>query len=156
MFRKNNTLLALVSQSLSFKSLIPQYKQTDDYRCGYFCAKALINTIGNQSTWGLSVELELSEKGVGQSNLVKTLRNRGVSASVRYDLNGDKLEKYTDKGKYIIVYHLKDEHWMVLCDMNDGWMRFYDPEDKYKLTHYNVIKKHLGEFGILCTNKKKL
>lgn len=156
MFRKKNTLLALVSQSLSFRNLAPKYKQTDDYRCGYFCAKALINTIGCKSTRGLSVELGLTKEGVSQSNLIRTLRNRGVAASVRYDLSRAKLEEYTDKEKYIIVYHLQNDHWMVLCDMNAGWMRLYDPEGSHKLVHYNTIKKHLGEFGILCTSKKKL
>jgi hypothetical protein len=115
----------------------------------------LINTIGIKSTWGLSVELGLTREGVTQNRLLRTLRNRGVSASVRYDLTRNKLEEYTSKEKYIIVYDHTQEHWMVLCDMEKGWMRFYDPEDIYRMTHYNVLRKHLGKFGILCTSKKK-
>lgn len=156
MYQKKNTLLELVSQSSNFNSRLKEsYLQRDGYRCGFFCAKALVNYLGTREIKGLGKELNLTRDGVRQERLIKTLRNRGVSAYARYDLDKTKLEYYLAKGKSIIIYHSREEHWMVLSGIKNGMMEIYDPEGFYRHVRHNHMGKYLGKFGIICSKKTK-
>jgi predicted double-glycine peptidase len=129
------------------------YQQKNNYSCGYFCAKAIINTLGNKDVKNLVKKLRLTTDGVRQTHLINTLRSRGVSASVYYNLNRYCMEEILSAGKYIIVYHYNKDHWMVLGDIKNNTVAFYDPEALWHFdTTYN-IDSYLNGFGIVCGSK---
>ena len=129
------------------------YRQKNRYSCGYFCAKALINSLGSGYDKNLVKKLKLTKDGVRQNNLIKTLRSRGVSASIYYDLSLEDMKRHLDNGKYIIVYRYDLEHWLVLHKITAGCLHFYDPENLWGIRRYDFVKDKLNRFGIVCGSK---
>jgi ABC-type bacteriocin/lantibiotic exporter with double-glycine peptidase domain len=144
----------LVLQSSSSKCINKfKYTQKDSSSCGYYCALALINSIGSGRTKNLASKVKLTKNGVRQSNLIKCLRNEDIAVTVYYNLTYEKMQHFLSQGKYIVVYSLKGDHWMVLCRAEKGWLWFYDPENLYNIRKYSRMKKDLNGFGIVCSSK---
>jgi ABC-type bacteriocin/lantibiotic exporter with double-glycine peptidase domain len=129
------------------------YRQKNRYSCGYFCAKALINSLGNGSDKNLVKKLKLTNDGVRQNNLISTLRDRGVSASIYYDLSLRDMKHHLNNGKYILVYRHDVEHWLVLYKVSWGGLHFYDPEGIWSLQTHWFVEDKLKGFGIVCGSK---
>lgn len=129
------------------------YRQRNGYSCGYFCAKAMINTLGNKDDKNLVKSLKLTQDGVRQTHLISTLRSRGVTASIYRNLSRYSIKDIIDSGKYIIVYHHHFEHWLVLGDIKDDLVAFYDPEGLWLFDFVSSINWSLKGFGIVCGSK---
>ena len=131
----------------------PGYVQRNGYSCGYFCAKALINTLGNGNDKNLVPRLGLSKDGVGQASLVRTLRSRGVTASIYYDLSFTRMQHFLDAGKLIVVYNDALDHWLILGSMSGTSMRFYDPDGRWFWRQSPKVLGNLKSYGIVCGSK---
>ena len=131
-----------------------EYRQKNRYSCGYYCARAIINSLGNGNDKNLKPLLKLTSDGIGQNNLIRTLRARDVGVSVHYDLTLSRMDEILRKGKYIIVYHHGLEHWLVLVKIEGKMMSFYDPEEAWKYENSDLVFDDLGNFGIVCSAKK--
>lgn len=130
-----------------------KYLQRNLNACGYFCAKILINVLGSKDTRNLGESLHLDKDGVSQTKLVSTLRSRGVSATVKFNLTEEKITNILKKGKYIIVYDHNEEHWLIITDLIQGVVHFYDPRNYTKTELFNVVEKTLDGYGIVCGKK---
>ncbi len=130
-----------------------KYEQKNKYSCGYYCAKAMINSLGDGNDTNLKPLLKLTPHGVGQTNLIRTLRARKVGVSVHYDLTLSRMEQILSQGKYIIVYHHGKDHWLVLGEIRGKRMRFYDPEGVWGYEDSGRVFDALGNFGIVCSSK---
>lgn len=130
-----------------------EYLQKNGYSCGYYCARAMINSLGNGNDRNLKPLLRLTSDGVGQNNLIRTLRARNVGVSLRYDLTLSEMERIIGLGKYIIVYDNRLDHWLVLGGVDGTRMHFYDPEDMWNYKQSDEVIDRLGNFGIVCSSK---
>lgn len=130
-----------------------EYKQKNSYSCGYYCARAIVNSLGDGNDKNLKPLLKLTADGVRQNNLIRTLRARQVGASVHYDLTLSRMDEILRKGKYIIVYHHDLEHWLVLAGIEGKMMRFYDPEEMWNYEDSDRVFDVLDNFGIVCSAK---
>ena len=139
--------------SLTLPKNKPGYRQWNPYSCGYFCAKAMINVLGNGNIKNLTKSLKLSTDGTRQVDLVYSLRQRGVSASVYYNLTQAKRLHFLNAGKYIISYDNPLEHWLVLGKIFRDKMFFYDPENKLHSMYSEYMLPRIGSFGIVCGRK---
>lgn len=148
-----NSLFNLTQDSVPSIRNKEGYIQRNGYSCGYFCVKAMVNVLGNKNDKNLVKSLRLTTEGTSQRSLVRVLRNRGVSASLYYDLSKEDIARHLKKGKYLIVYNHDEEHWLVLGAMSGGLCRFYDPENRWTVRPYEYVEPILNGFGIVCGTK---
>jgi hypothetical protein len=135
------------------------YRQKNGYSCGYYCARLIINVLGDGNDKNLVPLLKLTPDGVNQKNLIRTLRARGVTASRYYDLSVSRMKKFLEAGKYIIVYDHMMEHWLVLGRIHvNPWqnytmMRFYDPQQMWNYKPASEVQDRLKGYGLVCGKK---
>jgi ABC-type bacteriocin/lantibiotic exporter with double-glycine peptidase domain len=132
------------------------FHQRDMYSCGFVAA------LGVCILFGKLVELDTvydavkcSRGGTSQTNLIRGLRQLGVTAYQRYDLDFDSIRRCIDLGKPLIVYHKILDHWETVYGYNiyrkallisDG-----PPPNQYTWHHYE--HHYASHYGIVCANK---
>jgi len=137
-----------------YKYLRRKYAQKNDYSCGYYCLKVLVNTIGNGADFGLVKSLNMTTDGVCQNSLIHAVRNKGMSASIYRLLCLEDIKKFIRQNKYIITYHHSDEHWLLIVGVRGSVIEFYDSDDIWYMMDYGYVKEELNGFGIVCGKKK--
>ena len=102
---------------------LPGYRQARTYACGFSSALMVRHAFGKMIPPDeLFRRLGTDRSGTRQGAIVREIRRCGLRASIRYDLDFDRIRREIDAGRRIISYLRDDEHWLVVY----GYAR--DPE----------------------------
>lgn len=134
---------------------VPGFRQVRGYTCGYACALMVLRyfdpTVDGQALYR---RLGTGRDGTRQTAIIRELRAAGVAANARYDVDFSRLRTAIDRGKLVIAYHFKLEHWIVLYGYGLGPARVFvaDPRPQEPCEHaWTDYRTHLRGFGIICS-----
>jgi len=137
---------------------IRAYAQVRGYTCGFASALTVLHSFQrNVPPRDLYKRLGTNREGTGQTAIVRELRNAGVSANLRYDMNFAALRRSIDAGKLIIGYHHRVEHWVVIYGYGLDPERVFvaDPVIEWRSEHlWERYGPKLADFGIVCSPRK--
>jgi ABC-type bacteriocin/lantibiotic exporter with double-glycine peptidase domain len=138
---------------------LPGYRQARNYACGFASALMVmrhfdIDLPGRE----LFSALGTARDGTGQSAIVRVLRENGLRANLRYDLDFERLRRCIDAGKPLIGYLDDEEHWLVIYGYGREPRRVFvaDPEPGKSCEHpWESYGPRLGCFGIVCSPRPR-
>ena len=133
--------------------------QRDSYSCGFVSTLMVLNYFyPNEIQTGLYEGLGTNEEGTSQNAIIRQLRRRQVSVNTDYAFTHRRLRRAIDKGKLVIGYRHKEEHWIVLYGYGLEPERVFiaNPEPySYTICSWAKISQDLGGFGIICSRRMK-
>ena len=103
----------------------------------------------------LFTALGTAQDGTGQTSIVRVLRQQGVGANLRYNMDFTGVAGSIDAGKVLIGYLEDEEHWLVIYGYGRGPRRVFvaDPEpDKNCEQVWETYGDRLGGFAIVCSD----
>lgn len=137
---------------------IRAYAQVRGYTCGFASALTVLHSFQRHIAPGeLYQRLGTNRDGTGQTAIVRELRNAGVSANIRYDVDFAALRRIIDAGKLIIGYHHRVEHWVVIYGYGLKPERVFvaDPVIEWSSEHlWEKYGPKLSDFGIVCAPRR--
>jgi hypothetical protein len=134
---------------------VPGFRQVRSYSCG-FASTLMIARYFGVATPGADVYRRLGTDGTGtrQTAIVKVLRQLGLRAGVRYDVDFERIARGIDDGKPIIGYLVDVEHWLVIYGYGRAPERIFvaDPRPLEQCEQlWAPYGARLGGFGIFCS-----
>ncbi len=134
---------------------VPGYLQSRNYSCGFASALMVARYCAvTTPAQTLFEALGTGRSGTRQGALVRVLRQSGLSANPRYDLDFQRLRRAIDRGKPIIGYLADAEHWMVIYGYGRGPDRVFvaDPRPAEPCEQlWSRYGPRLRQFGIVCS-----
>ncbi len=138
---------------------IRAYAQVRGYTCGFASALTVLHCFQrNVLPKDLYKRLGTNNEGTGQTAIIRELRNSGVSANLRYDLDFAGIRRAIDAGKLIIGYHHRVEHWVVVYGYGQNPERAFvaDPVIEWRSEHpWQDYGPKLRGFGIVCSMRRR-
>lgn len=129
------------------------YAQDTPYDCGVACLRTVSSLLGNEVPRDLIAEMCLTPDGTTQSAMIRTLRALGLTASLRYTLEVVDLWRLRVKGKQIILYDEKREHWCVLKLVTPLCVVVHCPDEGDQYLNLSKYSNKYGTFGLVCGRK---
>lgn len=137
---------------------LPGYRQAKNYSCGFATALMVARHYGVElAAPELYALVGTTYWGTSQTALVRALRQVGVRANIRYDVDFERLATAIDRGKLVVGYLGDDEHWLVLYGYGRDPDRVYvaDPRPSQGCEHpWDAYGARLGGFGIVCSRPR--
>ncbi len=138
---------------------IRAYYQARPYTCGFASVLTVLHAyrryVPAQEVYD---RLGTNFTGTSQNAIIRELRNAGVGASLRYSMSFDDMKGCLDRGKLIISYHHRLEHWVVLYGYGTGPDRVF-VADSLPNNRSEQLWSRYGEklrgFGIVCNRRKR-
>jgi ABC-type bacteriocin/lantibiotic exporter with double-glycine peptidase domain len=138
---------------------IAGFYQVRDYTCGYASTLTVLRYYRRytpeQEVYG---QLGTNHHGTSQSSIIRVLRQQGIRASIRYDLNYELIRRCIDSNKLIIGYHHRLEHWVTVFGYAREPDRVFiaDSYPGYRREHlWDAYGPKMGSFGIVCSPKPR-
>ena len=105
------------------------YKQWSSFTCGFASVAMVLSHFRPEvDLVKLYEELGTTEEGTGQTAIVNTLRNYGLSVSIKPKTYLDDIKLAIDNEKLLIIYDNVEDHWMVVYGyQNNGLVLVADP-----------------------------
>lgn len=138
---------------------IPGYRQVRSYTCGYACALMVLRYFrADVPGRELYEALGTDRTGTRQTAIVQGLRQLGLSVSLRYDLDFDRLRSTIEAGKPSIGYLDDIEHWVVMYGYGDAPRRIFiaDPRTDIPCEHlWDSVAPRLKGFAMVCSDRSR-
>jgi ABC-type bacteriocin/lantibiotic exporter with double-glycine peptidase domain len=133
---------------------VPGYYQIREYTCGFVSTLTVLRYFRRYVPERVLYErLGTNHWGTSQNAIVRELRREGLSASVRYDLDFDRLCGFIDRNRLVVTYHHRLEHWIVVHGYAPEPRRIYVAESlkgMRRVHRWALYGEKLRRFGIVC------
>ena len=134
---------------------VPGFRQARNYSCGYTAVLMVLRHFGWQTQGAeLFAALGTTRDGTGQSAIIRVLREQGLRAGLRYDMDFASTQRCIDAGKVLIGYLNDEHHWLVLYGYGERPRRIFvaDPEPgKACVYPWESYGQRLSGFSIVCS-----
>jgi ABC-type bacteriocin/lantibiotic exporter with double-glycine peptidase domain len=138
---------------------IRAYFQVRNFTCGFASTLTVLHAFQRAvQPRDLYERLGTDWEGTSQSAILRELRRAELSVNVRYDLDLPAIQRAIDKGKLIIGYHHRVEHWVVIYGYGKDPDRLFvaDPVREWRREHrWDEYGPKLQGFGIVCSGKRR-
>jgi ABC-type bacteriocin/lantibiotic exporter with double-glycine peptidase domain len=137
---------------------VPGLRQARNYTCGFAATLMLLRYYGNRTpAEQVMRDLGTARDGTSQSAIIKVLRDQGLRANTRYDMDFAVVRRAIDAGKAMIGYLVDEEHWVVLYGYGMQAPRVFvaDPEPgKHCEYDWEGYGPRLGGFAIVVSERQ--
>lgn len=138
---------------------VTAYYQVRNYTCGFASVLTVLHSYRRYVDPGdLYDRLGTDRHGTSQSAIVRELRAASVGVTLRYDLDFEDVAREIDRGRLIIGYHSRLEHWVVVYGYGRDPRRVLvaDPLPGMRTEHlWSHYGPRMNGFGIVCSRRSR-
>jgi len=138
---------------------IRAYYQARPYTCGFASVLTVLHAYRRYvPAEEVYDRLGTNHTGTSQNAIIRELRTANIGVGLRYNMDFDAVKACLDRGKLIISYHHRLEHWVVLYGYGTGPDRVF-VADSLPNNRSEQLWSRYGEklrgFGIVCNRRKR-